>query len=115
MIGVILAVSSGCRADGPSAGVGVGDAARGSRLIAAYGCGNCHRIPEVRRAEGRVGPPLDQMGRRTLIAGILPNTPPNMVLWLRSPQSVVPGNGMPDMAMSEADARDITAYLYSLQ
>jgi cytochrome c1 len=37
-----------------------------------------------------------------------------MVTWLRDPQEIVPGNAMPDMGLSEEQARDITAYLYTL-
>jgi cytochrome c1 len=62
-----------------------------------------------------VGPPLDHMGRRVFIAGLLRNTPENMVRWLRFPQRIVPGNAMPDMGLTERQARDITAYLYTLE
>jgi len=55
------------------------------------------------------------MARRIYIAGLLRNTPDNMIEWLRSPQSVLPGNAMPDMGLSTAQARDITAYLYTLR
>ena len=46
---------------------------------------------------------------------MLRNTPANLVRWIREPQAVVPGNAMPDMGVSEADARDIAAYLYTLR
>jgi cytochrome c1 len=48
-----------------------------------------------------------------MIAGLLPNTPANLVLWLRHPQSVTPGNAMPDLGLTETQARDIAAYLYA--
>jgi cytochrome c1 len=31
------------------------------------------------------------------------------------PQSVVPGNAMPEMGITEAQARDIASYLYTLR
>lgn len=34
--------------------------------------------------------------------------------WLRDPQSVVPNNAMPDLGLNEQQARDIAAYLYTL-
>ena len=46
---------------------------------------------------------------------MLRNTPDNLVRWMRNPQSVVPGNAMPDMGVTEAQARDIAAYLYTLR
>ena len=86
----------------------------GAELIAREGCGLCHTIPGIANAEGRIGPPLEHIGSRSYIAGVLRNSPDNMVTWLRHPQKVVPGNAMPDMGLSETDARAITAYLDTL-
>jgi cytochrome c2 len=92
-----------------------GDPARGRQAFAAYGCVTCHRIAAVREARGLVGPPLDRIGARIYIAGSLPNTPNNMISWLRNPQRIVPGNAMPDMGLKEGEARDIAAFLYTQQ
>ena len=92
-----------------------GDAQRGTEWIAHFGCGGCHTIPGVQGANGNVGPPLTGIGERIYIAGMLRNTPAALVRWIRAPQSVVPGNAMPDMGISEAQARDIAAYLYTLR
>jgi putative membrane protein len=91
-----------------------GDPHQGAKLIGQSGCGACHTIPGIGGANGLVGPPLNQMGKRVIIAGVLRNTPDNMVKWLRHPQAVVPNNAMPDMGLDEQQARDITAYLYTL-
>jgi cytochrome c2 len=93
----------------------IGNAERGALYIEQIGCGSCHVIPGIDGARGLVGPPLDYMGKRVFIAGLLRNTPANMMTWLRDPQEVVPGNAMPDMGLSEEQARDITAYLYTLE
>ncbi|MEZ0168665.1 cytochrome c oxidase assembly protein [Microvirga sp. TS319] len=92
-----------------------GDPGRGAVVIAQTGCGSCHTIPGITGANGLVGPPLTQMGRRIYVAGLLRNTPDNMVTWLRDPQVVVPGNAMPNMGLQDQQARDIAAYLYTLQ
>jgi cytochrome c2 len=91
------------------------DPRRGAALIAQLGCGSCHSVPGVSGAAGRVGPPLDNIGDRTIIAGVLPNTPDNLITWLMTPQSVVPGNAMPNMELNNHDARDVAAYLYTLR
>jgi cytochrome c1 len=89
---------------------------RGAQVMRqAYGCGACHVIPGVTGAGGIVGPPLNNWSRRVYIAGNLPNTPENLVRWIRHPQAVEPGTAMPDLGVTEADARDIAAYLYSLR
>ena len=92
-----------------------GRAEAGAAHILAYGCGGCHTIPGIPGARGLVGPPLTSMGRRVYVAGMLRNTPDNMVRWITDPQAIVPGNAMPDMGISAAEARDITAYLYTLR
>lgn len=106
---------AGCRAQADAHARAVGDAKRGARLVDAQACGSCHLVPGHATGWGRVGPPLNGFGGRTMIAGMLPNTPDDLVLWLQRPQSVVPGNGMPDMGLSARDAHDIAAYLYTLQ
>lgn len=92
-----------------------GDPARGKEAIRAYGCYTCHTIPGIANANAVVGPPLDRMGVRTYIAGRMPNTPENMMLWIRDPRSVEAHTAMPATGVTEADARHITAYLYTLR
>jgi cytochrome c2 len=93
----------------------IGDVAAGKAAIARVGCGSCHVIPGIAGAVGMVGPPLDHIGSRQFLAGMLHNTPESMVAWLRFPQHVVPGNAMPDMGLSAAEARNIAAYLETLK
>ena len=92
-----------------------GDPERGAALIRQVGCGACHEIPGIRTARGLVGPPLTRLSRRTVVAGVLANTPDNLVHWISAPQAVVPGNAMPDMGLSDQQARDVAAFLESLR
>ena len=101
-----------CSRREPGSGI-VGDAARGQAMIVKYGCTSCHIVPGV-RGNGLVGPPLTHMARRGYIAGRLTNVPQRMIDWIRSPQKISPGNAMPDVGVTEKDARDIAAYLYTL-
>jgi cytochrome c2 len=89
-----------------------GNPQQGRQLIATYGCGACHTIPGVRRADGMVGPRLADVRRRTYIAGVVANTPENLVRWIEQPQAFSPRTAMPDVGASLAEARDIAAYLY---
>jgi len=91
-----------------------GTPGRGPSAIAHYGCGGCHAIPAVTGARGTIGPPLAQFGSRSYIAGERRNTPENLVAWIMHPHAVEPKTAMPEMAVTEADARDIAAYLYTL-
>jgi cytochrome c2 len=84
------------------------------KAIIAAQCASCHVVPGVAGAIGRVGPSLRGIAKQRMIAGRLPNTPEDMVRWLMHPQKVDPGSAMPEMGLSEAQAREIAAYLASL-
>lgn len=91
------------------------DSGTGGALIVQFGCGACHRVPGIRGAIGLVGPPLDAWGRRTYVAGRVGNTPENLVRWLLDPPSIDPETAMPNLGLSEAEARHVAAYLYTLR
>jgi cytochrome c2 len=91
-----------------------GDPDRGERVILSYGCGACHVIPGVRGARGQVAAPLTSFASRTFIDGRLPNAPETLVDWLLNPRGADPATAMPALGLSEQDARDAAAYLYTL-
>lgn len=118
LIAASTLVLNGCSGDNTAQAYNVptgGNALEGKKVIEAYGCGSCHTIPGIHAARGLVGPPLYFMSRRTMIAGELPNTPDNMVKWIKSPQSVEGGTAMPTLGLTDQQARDATAYLYTLK
>jgi cytochrome c len=115
LVGAVVLLASGCVQTADTAPIMPGgDAARGRVLLHTYGCGACHLIPGVRRANSLVGPPLTAWAERHYIAGSLPNRAENLRQWLQDPQAVEPGTAMPDMGVTEQDARDMGAYLYTL-
>jgi cytochrome c1 len=112
-----VAVVAACSSPGshqPAAEQHQGDPSHGRTLIEHYGCGSCHEIPGVDGADGLVGPPLTEFGRRSYIAGQLPNNATNLERWIQDPPGVEPGTAMPDLGVGSIDARDIAAYLLSL-
>ena len=94
-----------------------GDAERGLALVASgqHGCAACHTVPGIRTPRGNVGPPLDGIAGRSLIAGELPNKPGVLVAFLQNPPALIPTTGMPDVGLTPEEARDIAAYLYTLE
>ena len=94
-----------------------GDPARGRAIVASgvHGCIACHDVPGILMPKGVVGPRLDDMARRSFIAGTLPNTPDVLVSFLQDPPALVPRTGMPDVRLSLDEARDIAAFLYALK
>ena len=100
------------RDDAPLAAV---DVERGRTALHQHACVACHTIPGVVGSQTHVGPPLDGIAARELIAGKLANTQENMVRWLLETQAVKPGTAMPQLPVGERDARDIAAYLATLR
>lgn len=102
-------------ASAPAPSDGLSDPERGKMAIYGYACIACHRIPGTVGPRADVGPPLEGIGGRRYIAGVLHNNLDNMVRWLRHPTDVDPLTAMPDLGVTEQDARDIAAYLETLE
>lgn len=92
-----------------------GNPSHGAEAIRSYGCQSCHSIPGIPGAQALVGPPLRGIAVRSYIAGVMSNTPAHMIEWLRNPPGIDSKTAMPDMNITERDARDIAAYLYTLR
>lgn len=90
-----------------------GDPEAGRAVIDAHGCGTCHEIPGLPRAKGSVGPSLAGLADRSYISGGLSNRPGELIDWLMDPPAFSPETAMPDLGLTEAEARDVTAYLYA--
>jgi cytochrome c len=114
----LIAVLSSCGREvkgGAMAAKGGGDPDRGKEAIQRYGCTACHNIPGVAGPRGMVGPPLDHLAKRQALAERLPNTPETMIRWLQNPQALDPQSTMPNLGVTPDDARDLAAYLYTLE
>ena len=92
-----------------------GTPSRGREKIRRYGCPSCHTIPGIEEADSLVGPPLTRIASRTYLGGVLTNSPEHMTRWIRDPRGVDPLTAMPNLGVTEEDARDIASYLYTLK
>jgi cytochrome c len=115
MMLLLIILLAGCLGEYPGVEKSVpeGNPEAGRTAIATYGCGSCHYIAGIREAVAYTGPPLIEFERRHYIAGNLPNTAENLIYWIQFPQLVEPGTAMPDLNVTETDARNIAAYLYN--
>jgi mono/diheme cytochrome c family protein len=114
-VAVCLAFAvGGCDSAAASSARTAGNALRGEQLIRSRGCAACHIIPGIRAPHGLVAPGLDAFASRAYIAGVLPNTPSNLVRWVMDPPAVSPETAMPALGLSQAQAQDVAAYLYTL-
>ncbi len=115
IVALALYALAGCSDAPEPLRVAGGDAKLGKRLMDQYQCGSCHAIPDVAAARGNVGPPLEHFGRRSYIAGRIPNLPETLTAWLVNPPAMKPGTLMPDLGISTDDARHMAAFLYTLR
>ena len=121
LIGLVMIAGcdSGREEDGEkerlSALTGGGDPELGKRAIQYHGCVSCHTIPGIPGADALVGPSLERIGSRAYVGGVVPNTPDNLVRWIRNAPAVDPDTAMPNLRIEERDARDIASYLYTLR
>ncbi|MEC4679649.1 MAG: cytochrome c [Nitrospirota bacterium] len=77
----------------------------GKRLYKdTYGCNGCHSLNDV---GGLVGPALDRAGFRLNSTWIY--------RWIRNPQAMKKRTRMPNLGVSDADARSLTYYLGTLR
>jgi cytochrome c oxidase subunit 2 len=86
--------------------------ATGEKLFTSKGCLACHSLVAVNAPKGMVGPNLANVGARSYIAaGMLKNTDENLARWIRDPQGIKKGVLMPNLGVSEPDARALVAFL----
>jgi len=84
-------------------GYSQGEVELGKQLFyGKYACQGCH-IVDTKTDKGYIGPTLTQVGSRLTAAWIYQ--------WLRNPQALRPGTIEPNRAMSDEDARALTAFL----
>lgn len=80
-----------------------------------YGCHGCHSIPGIVGPAATLGPPLAGFGRRALVAGRFPNSEDQVAAWIRNPQDLDPRSAMPDLGVTDHDARLIARHLRALR
>jgi cytochrome c oxidase subunit II len=86
----------------------------GQRIFETTACINCHTVAGT-VADGRFGPDLTHlMSRETIASGAAPNTPENLRVWIKNPDTIKPGSKMPAMGLSDHQLDALTAYLTTL-
>jgi cytochrome c oxidase subunit 2 len=87
----------------------------GKEVLLRQSCVNCHAIRGT-TARGTYAPDLTHlMSRETLAAGMVPNSPDNLRLWVDDPQKVKQGCLMPAFGLSKNDCDLVVRYLLTLR
>lgn len=89
----------------------------GVRTVLTRGCGGCHVIPNIPGAAGTVGPSLEGVADRKLIAGdrVPNNSVEDLAAWVQDPPGLKPGTPMPNLGLSAEEARNVAEFLYTLK
>ncbi len=89
----------------PLSGYSQGQVELGKQLFyGKYSCQGCH-IVDTKTDKGYIGPTLTHVGSRLSGAWVYQ--------WMKNPQALRPGTAEPNRAMSDEDARALTAFLIS--
>jgi cytochrome c1 len=89
----------------PNGGYSPGQVELGKQLFyGKYSCQGCH-IVDTKTDKGYIGPTLTSVGSRLTAAW--------MYQWMKNPQALRPGTIEPNRAMSDDDAKAMTAFLMS--
>ena len=93
-----------------------GDVARGKGLITQYGCTVCHAVPGTSGPQGSLAPSLAGLASRPTFANeTTPTNFDNLARYIVQPAAVNPQTSMPPMGVTDADARDLAAFLLTLK
>jgi cytochrome c oxidase subunit 2 len=91
------------------------DAQYGQQVFLLTTCAMCHTISGT-TAGAKTGPDLTHIGsRRTLGAGIIPNTRGNLAGWIANAQTIKPGVVMPPNNLASKDLNALLVYLEGLK
>lgn len=91
------------------AAVPPGDPEKGKRAFQTLGCLACHAVGDLRPSSPSrlYVPDLSRIGDKT--------HPAWLYHWIRDPRHYYPDSRMPDLRLTDEEARDITAYLMTLK
>jgi mono/diheme cytochrome c family protein/predicted nuclease with TOPRIM domain len=96
----------------PKARLG-GSAQRGRKLVASVGCTGCHVVTEKDREVRKTDVPYDIAPELTKIGSKV--SPEWLYGWIKNPKQYNPNTTMPNLRLTDSEARDIVAYLVSLK
>jgi cytochrome c oxidase subunit 2 len=102
-------------AQGGDAKVAMAGTVSEGRTLFVERCAGCHTVRGT-AAAGAHAPDLTHVqSRHRIAAGVLLNTPENLMNWITHAQDYKPGSRMPSMPLSPAESAHLAAFLATLQ
>ena len=89
-------------------------AQRGQQLFLDEECGTCHTVRGVVVGDGSAPDLTHVASRSTLLSDTIENTTEGLTAFLRDPDSVKVGTGMPRPSLSEQELTDMVAFVEGL-
>lgn len=92
-----------------------GPVTSGEEVYVGAGCGDCHTVSGVSAGSDDYPDLTHLADRRTIAAGVLPNTRGNLGGWILDPQALKPGNHMPPANLRGEELQDLLDFLETLR
>ena len=95
----------------------IGDKDSGEKLFNSVGCMGCHNVIETPEGLPEANTPMTLLSEQgpNLIGLGSKTTPEWIYKWIKNPQEYWPETKMPNLRLSDQEAKDITAYLLSFE
>ncbi len=90
-----------------------GNAAKGKEIVESVGCLACHSIGDQTKVRALRGTSYDIAPELTRVGSKV--TPGWIYDWVRNPRHYNPTTKMPNLRLTDGEARDVTAYLSTLK
>ena len=114
-----MAASTGVAAEVPQATptpiASTGEFAEAHSLFRAKGCIACHMAPGIPEAVGTIGPDLEGLASRAMIADVMELSEENLAKWIHDPQAMKPDTVMLNVGLSDPEVETLVTWLLSLE
>ena len=99
----------------PAPVASTGEFAEAHELFRSKGCIACHIAPGIPEAVGTIGPDLNGLASRAMIADVMELTEENLAKWIHDPVAMKPDTVMLNVGLSDPEVETLVTWLLSLK
>ena len=99
----------------PAPVASTGEFAEAHALFRSKGCIACHIAPGIPEAVGTIGPDLNGLASRAMIADVMELSEENLAKWIHDPVAMKPDTVMLNVGLSDPEVETLVTWLLSLK
>ena len=99
----------------PAPVASTGEFAEAHALFRSKGCIACHIAPGIPEAVGTIGPDLNGLASRAMIADVMELTEENLAKWIHDPVGMKPDTVMLNVGLTDPEVETLVTWLLSLK